>query len=146
MSVETSITKPLLWGPSITQIVTTWNVIAIVDDDPNGFNQPTASAGNTSLILPQWLATTSLVLRYEAKRNRTENVRFTLGADLQPVFSDPGGTAANFAQDSELIEIQGSVGLEGPYGIFRGSWASGTGYNLYDYFVVNISGTQHAFI
>ena len=84
---------------------------------------------------------TALFLRYEAKRERTENIRFTLSAGLQPVFTDPGGEAADFAQDSELISVQGKVGLEGPYGTYRGSYGGGQSYQKYDLFTVG----QHSY-
>ena len=120
-------------------ILSQYNKIAVIDQDPDGFNDPTAEVRYTDMWVLPWTVTAQLVLRYEAKRHRTEQVRFTLAADLQPVFTDPGGQAANFAQDSELVSIQGSVGIEGPYGEFKGNWAAGAQYSLYDYFMVGTS-------
>lgn len=117
-------------------IISQYNKIAIIDQDPNGFNDPTAEVRYTDMWVLPWTVQTSLVLRYDAKRHRTEQIRFTLPADVQAVFTDPGGQAANFAQDSELISIQGSVGIEGPFGTFRGNWTADTLYSLYDYFMV----------
>ena len=145
MSFNQSWTRPIFRCPYLRQVVTSYSKIAIIDQDPDGFNDPTATTSYTDVWVPLWTVSTTLVLRYEAMRQRTEDVRFTLAADLQPVFTDPGGQAANFAQDSELIDVQGSVGLEGPYGTDRGTWAPDTQYYLYDYFIVTVAGIQHAY-
>jgi hypothetical protein len=117
----------------IFEVTTDEKSEAVEGDEAQGI----ASSGSYSITKQMffaWQVKTMLALRYEAKRQRTENVRFILGADLQPVFTDPGGTAANFAQDSEELHLEGKVGIEGPYGIFRGEWAPNTQYHLYDLF------------
>lgn len=135
MSLSSSRSMPILTGPYWTGLVSFSSKESHISQDPDTVDQPTASVSSSELFVPEWLIATTLVLRYEAKRTRNETVRFTLAADVQPVFTDPGGTAADFAQDSELLEVQGSVGIEGPYGDFRGDWAPGTAYHLYDYFM-----------
>ena len=118
---------------AIIEVTTDEKIEAVEGDEDKGI----AASGSYSVTRQAfygWDVKTMLVLNYEAKRNRTENVRFILGADLQPVFTDPGGTAANFAQDSEEIHLEGDVGVEGPYGTFRGEWQPNTQYYLYDLF------------
>jgi len=134
MSLQTSRTQPIFKGPFWSALLTFSSKASHISTNPDQKDEPTASVQSTTVFVPEWLIAGSLVLRYEAKRARTENVRFTLGADVQPVFTDPGGTAADFAQDSELLQIEGTVGIEGPYGTSRGVWAAGTRYALYDYF------------
>jgi hypothetical protein len=100
--------------------------------DPYKGIAPAGNASQSGTTFFNWTVNTTLTLRYQAKRERTENVRFMLTADLQPVFTDPGGQAANFAQDSEYLKLDGKVGLEGPYGTFKGAWQPRTDYKLYD--------------
>jgi hypothetical protein len=118
---------------AILEVTTDEKSVAVEGDEDKGI----AASGSytiTKQAFYGWSVKTMLVLNYEAKRQRTENVRFILGTDLQPVFTDPGGTAANFSQDSEEIHLEGNVGIEGPYGNFRGEWAPNTQYYLYDLF------------
>ncbi len=83
------------------------NVVNL-DPDPNVVTDPTSHIRYTDLTVMGWNVGVSLVLNYEAKRPRSEQARFTLAADLQAVFTDPGGQAANFAQDSEYLALSGS--------------------------------------
>jgi len=61
-----------------------------VDDngDPSPINIP-ASASTTSAYCLAWKIQTSLLLRYDLSRQRTERVLIMLNADLQSVINDP---------------------------------------------------------
>jgi hypothetical protein len=141
MSIDFSWTRPP-GSNYFHSVISEFHQNAIIDQDPDGFNQPTAVTRISDMYVMQWTVNTRLVMRYEANRPRTEQVRFTVGADLQPVFTDPGGVQANFAQDSEFLQLRGSVGIEGPYGDFRGNWAATTQYFIYDYFMVGTNAYQ----
>jgi hypothetical protein len=146
MSLQESYTTPYLisnvpastgLGPiaagvgSPLKIVTAQQLRLTIGDEEKGI-AASGSGSQSGSLFWDWGLTTMLSLRYEAKRERSENVRFMLTADMQPVFTDPGGQAANFAQDSEYLRLEGKVGLEGPYGAFRGDWQPRTDYKLYD--------------
>lgn len=61
---------------------------AIIDAfDPDFKQQPTAFDKRTFMFIPLWRVDTSLVLRYDAKRQRSEHLTFTLMADVQPVLT-----------------------------------------------------------
>jgi hypothetical protein len=145
MKVSVKWTKPYFRGPYQRQLATAFVQWAQISTNVNFVDTPEGISRYTDVWVPQWSLATQLQLRWEAKRDRTENARFTLVADLQPVFTDPGGEAANFAQDSELLEINGKVGLEGPYGQWQGEWAPDTTYSIYDYFTVMIAGYQYTY-
>lgn len=111
---------------------------------------PGGSASESGTTVYNWNLFSKLVISYEAKRQRTENVRFMLTAHMQPIFSDPAeqgasGLAANFAQNSEYMEINGSVGLEGPYGNFRGLFQPEANYLQYDIFIIQSGADTFAF-
>ncbi len=68
----------------------------------------------TSITVPLWLINLSATLRYDAKRSRTERVKFTLAADLQTILdnsdSPPGSDTT--PTNNQLITISGAdVGL-----------------------------------
>jgi hypothetical protein len=117
----------------------------------DAFGQPTSySYAKSGTTFFNWGLTTKLVIGYKAQRNRSENVRFTLAANMQPVFTDPAeagaqGLAANFAQNSEYLQLNGSVGLEGPYGRFTGNFVGGHFYTMFDIFIVDQGGVTYAF-
>ena len=71
------------------------------DGDPSPTNIP-ASFNQTSAYVLPWSVSTSMVLRYELARQRTERVRSMLTADLQSVINDPLVT-----QNSETITMTG---------------------------------------
>jgi len=135
ISINWSRTTPVLAGPYYHAILTQGGTTGHISENPDEKDEPTSTAVMTDVWVPEWLVAGSLVLRYDAKRSRSENIRFVLGADLQPVFTDPGDSAADFAQDAELISLNGSVGNEGPYGVFRGDWQAGASYARFDYFM-----------
>lgn len=154
LNFDMSVSRPYLIGRSQSGVgdevlasgspglsfVTDQSLKIIVGDQEKGI-APSSSASQTGVILFDWSVTTKLVIGYKAQRQRTENVRFTLAANMQPIFSDPAeagasGVAANFAQNSEYMNIKGSVGLEGPYGTFRGNFQASTQYYMYDIFIV----------
>jgi hypothetical protein len=118
-------------GAGAKRIVTSQQLRLTIGDEDKGI-AASGSGSQSGTLIWDWGVATMFGLRYEAKRERTENVRFMLTADMQPVFTDPGGQAANFAQDSEYLKLDGKVGLEGPYGTFRGDWQPRTDYKLYD--------------
>lgn len=87
-----------------------------------------------------WTIRTTLKLQYEAQRERMETIRFTLNADLQPVVTDSGDPAADFSQDSELLQLNGVAGLPTgvPFGRFLGDFGNSgpTSGELFDFFTV----------
>jgi hypothetical protein len=131
-------------GPGITSIETGISFQTEIGDPDTG-TPPSTNFSTSYQVFFNYGLTAYLVMQYEAKRQRTEQVRFTLAADLQPVFTDPGGTAADFAQDSELIQLKGLVGQEGPFGEYRGVWASNTQYFQNDIVSVVIGGVQFGY-
>lgn len=71
------------------------------DGDPQPINIP-MSVKITNVFLPPWTIQTSMILRYDLARQRTERVRIMLTADLQAVINDPLVT-----QNSETITMTG---------------------------------------
>ncbi len=134
-------------APAMRQFIVSEDLktVVVLDPNPNVVTDPTAHERFSYLYVMGWSVATSLVLNYEAKRPRSEQVRFTLTADLQAVFTDPGGQAANFSQDwrSSSLAPGHSVGIEGPYGTYltpgpgnTDGFPAATFLNQYDYFVV----------
>lgn len=106
MSVNSSLTYPLINTSMITQRLTWSEHIGNIDPtNPDFHDDTTSSSQETKLYIPLWSVTTNLVLRYDAGRNRTENVAFTLDADLQPVLTLP--TTADPAT-KETITLSGA--------------------------------------
>lgn len=141
MSVKIDMVQPIFPYGAYTVGYISYNIAAVIFA-PNPFDpgqdaqfgqdqltsQPEAVSYNSQLNIPLWYVPTILIANYEARRDRTENVRMMLNASLQNVFTDPGGVAANFALDSEYMQIHGDVGLEIPYGTFVGTWQPFTFY------------------
>ena len=131
-------------GPGITAIETGISLQTTIGDQETG-QAPATSYSISYQVFFSWSVTAYLVMGYEAKRQRKEQVRFTLGCDLQPMFTDPGGIAADFAQDSELIQLNGNVGQEGPYGPYVGTWAPGASYKQNDVITTTIGGVVYGY-
>ncbi len=121
----------------IFSAVTNENSAGVEGDEEAGI----AAWGNytiTKALFFAWTVFAWLTMQYIAIRPRTETVRFVLPANLQPVFTDPGGIAADFAQDSELLKISGKVGIEGPYGTYKGDWTPSTPYYMFDLLTTHV--------
>jgi hypothetical protein len=109
MSISESTVKPQLNnGKVLSYDLTFYNVTGLIDPygvdiegDPDPVNRP-ATQAITTMYVPQWQVNTSLVLRYDAARQRTERVVFLLQSDLQAIVTSPLVT-----QDSELITRTG---------------------------------------
>lgn len=109
LSVSVSVTAPVGGGSGVQSGVLTWrqqtgflDPFAVDDDgDPSPINIP-ASYEQTSVYVLPWTVATSLTLRYDLSRQRTERVRIMLTADLQAIINDPLVT-----QNSETILMTG---------------------------------------
>lgn len=106
LSVDTSISMPTHGG--LTSTITLVNQIGILDPfavdiegNPAPVNIPIVQK-TQSFICPLWQIMTSMMLRYDAKRQRTEHLTFLLEADTQEVFVRP-----TIAQNSETITKTG---------------------------------------
>lgn len=142
-------TTVLASGSPGTTFVTSQSLNIQIGDEALGVPS-NSSASQAGICIFNWSVMTKLTLGYLAQRQRTENVKFTLAANMQPIFSNPAeagasGVAANFAQNSEYMQLTGSVGLEGPYGNFRGNWQPSTQYYQYDIFIVVQGPDTYAF-
>lgn len=109
MSQQESTSKPVISTPMISQILTQSRVIGQINQDPDFHDIQPATYNSTTLYIPKWNVTTSLVLRYDAGRTRTENVRLTLDADLQPILTAP--STANPAAKETITLTGADVGL-----------------------------------
>jgi hypothetical protein len=83
VSSSLSSTVPVLQGPGTPYLST-----VLTQETHSGIGS--ASSSQTSLFVLKHLLTTTLKLRYDAARPRTERVKFTLTANLQPVVVDQG--------------------------------------------------------
>lgn len=61
-----------------------------------------ASVESTQLRVPQWQVSTSLIIGYDAARDRKEHARFTLSADMQPIVTLPGD------EESLILNMSGT--------------------------------------
>lgn len=112
MSISTSVTSPQLASPVVLScVIKEVVVIGVVDPfavdfegNPAPLNVP-ASAYAQLVYVPQWRIAASMVLRYDAKRPRSEYATILLKSNLQPILANPTVT-----QDSELISKTGNVG------------------------------------
>jgi hypothetical protein len=109
LSLSISQTVPQLPGPYVSYILTAkiqpgqLDPFAVDGDgDPSPLNVP-ASADISTVYCPLWQVNTSLVLRYDAARQRTERVIILLQGDLQATVNDPLVT-----QNSETITKPGA--------------------------------------
>lgn len=110
MSLNSSLSYPLISTSMITQRLTWSEHIGNIDPfNPDFHDDATSSSQETKLYIPLWSVTTNLVLRYDAGRSRTENVAFTLDADLQPVLTLP--TTADPATKETITLSGGDVGM-----------------------------------
>lgn len=99
MSVSTSNSAPALPNGFISRRVTYTLQNGFIDPfavdgdgDPAPINIP-ESYQDQSVYIPKWRVRASLVARYDARRERTEKVHFSVTADMQPVFTDDGSMA-----------------------------------------------------
>lgn len=74
-----------------------------VAGDANTGTPASASFERTAIIYERWGISAGLVLQYDAARNRTEHVKFTLTADLQPILTAPEDDS-----ESEIVTVSGS--------------------------------------
>lgn len=72
------------------------------DGDPAPLNIP-MQVQQTLTYVPRWVVNTSMIMRYDADRQRQERVHFNLRSDLQAVITDP-----LFTQNTEKIDVTGA--------------------------------------
>lgn len=103
LSVSESSSKPILRGPYLSANITDRGQVGVNDPfaDPP-VNIP-ASRQTTSMVVPLWSLSTTLVLAYNAQQKQVERIRFTLASDLQPIISDPDSDTA-----AEIISLNGA--------------------------------------
>lgn len=101
MSVNMSQNYPVLFGPAveINKSVTESFTIG----DPETGRAASMSIQSSSTFIAQSLIVLNMTLGYGAKRDRSEHIRFTLTADLQPILTDAGGT-----DDIEILTLSGA--------------------------------------
>lgn len=107
LSVSWNVSMPLLAGEQYERaILTYFNQVGIID--PYSIpqtNQPARSEVSW-MDVPLWKLHLKMDVRYEANRQRSERVKFTLRADLQDVVTDDDAVQA------EIVSLQGAdVGL-----------------------------------
>jgi hypothetical protein len=109
LSLSISMTVPQLQGPYLSYVLTSKSQSGVLDPfavdsdgDPAPLNIP-ASSDATNVYCPLWQVNTSLVLRYDAARQRTERVLILLQGDFQAIINDPLVT-----QNSETITRSGT--------------------------------------
>ena len=110
MSISISVTEPQL-GENLSTNLTERIQTGVIDPyavdeegNPAPLNIP-ASTQITSLHVPLWTINTSLILHYEANRQRTERILFVVRADLQDIVTSPEEETAG-----EVITLSGDVG------------------------------------
>lgn len=99
VSVNWSVTKPIIPETALTTLLTDKRVVGVMDPFSDPQLNIQASVNQTSIWVPLWHISASMAVRYEAARSRTERVRFTLSADVQPVLTHPD-TAPKIVQIS----------------------------------------------
>jgi hypothetical protein len=129
MSVSESMSGPAFLGPFLSYDVTVNQQIGLqdpftvdADGDPAPTNIP-ASVTKTTMFVPLWSVSTALVLRYDAARQRSERVIFTMHADLQRTANSPLVT-----EETEFVTKTGAdVGVP----IFKSlNWSSVAGQGV----------------
>lgn len=112
MSTNTSLTT--ITGPGASNIgavaaASLWNYVAssaFTIGDPETGRAASGSSQWSGTYIASYRAVCSMSLRYDAKRDRTEHLRFTLSAVMQPIVNDDNGT-----DDIETLELSfGDVG------------------------------------
>lgn len=91
MSVSTSISQPN-FNPAVPvrQVGTSFNAISgFLDSDGDPPVNIPSSISTTTDNFPTYTVPTSLILKYDANRQRSETIRFTLRADVQAILSLP---------------------------------------------------------
>lgn len=113
LSISISASIPQLAGPRLDYILTEKAQTGIFDPYADPQVNIAQSYANTTVTVPLWQVKTTLVLRYEAKRQRSERLKFTLTSDLQDILATRGDSAADIdADESEIINLSGTdVGL-----------------------------------
>jgi hypothetical protein len=108
LSINLTVTAPGASTPLIKQVLTWRQQDGLQDPfatdgngDPAPINIP-ASYQDSSAYVPLWQVNTSMNLRYDLARQRTERVRIMLTSDLQAIINDPLVT-----QNSETITMTG---------------------------------------
>ena len=116
-SMSSSISGPALLTPSSIAgtIVLSWQVGFCEPGSSGGTNasgfssrQPVntpASVHGTGVVVPLWVLNCSWNLRYNAKREYTEDVTLNITANTQSVLTSP-----TVEQDTKLIKVTGEVG------------------------------------
>lgn len=128
MSVNHSITSPVLHGPFFQQILTEHRQAGLVwpgTDAPRGSTTNWSVQGGdytseqtvnipmhydaTWMVVPMSLIEVSLSLTYEASRKRVENLNFTLTSDIQAVMTLPTeGDLSDAPSEQQVISVPGA--------------------------------------
>lgn len=88
MSLTYSVTDPVLATPMLRYTTLVKSVAGFIDElDFENPDRPTSSYSAQYFIVPLGRADTSLVVRYEADRQRSERVMFTVRSNVQQVLS-----------------------------------------------------------
>lgn len=131
LSISFNESKPLLSTPMYAGLVTSFIQNGVIDPfavdsdgDPAPLNIP-QQVNLTYSYVPLWRINTSLILRYDASRQRSERLHFILGANLQPVLSDP-----LVIQNTEQITISGADVSEPILNQLNWSAVAGTAVSL----------------
>lgn len=75
-------------GPFLRLITASSGTIGEINPyDPDFVDKPTSTSNSSWIDMPQWRVDTSLVLRCDPIRQRSERVRFTMQANLQQVIT-----------------------------------------------------------
>lgn len=107
MSIEEDSSIPLFAGPTASAYVTYFNQMGLIvpfsvdsEGNPDPTNRPAITKW-TRTYVPLWSVGTTLLLRYDADRQRTDRLEFILNASTQPVIEDP-----TVQQVTEEITVQ----------------------------------------
>jgi hypothetical protein len=98
MSISMSSSEPKFNGPALSCLISGKFQAGFLDPGDNlsvvfGDSEPInigASTQTSTLFVPLWQVNTTLVLSYEAARQRSEVVTFTLGTNVQALVTLPG--------------------------------------------------------
>jgi hypothetical protein len=100
MSINVNYTKANFFGPVAS--TGSKEERSFVTGDPETGRAGSSSVNISASYILMWLLRATLVIRYDAKRPRTEHFNFTLSANLQPMLTDSDGT-----DDIETLVLNG---------------------------------------
>lgn len=108
LSVSESYTKPIYYTNALKTDYK--QSVSVVIGDPETGRAASLSVQTSANYVLEWNFSGSMTIGYDAARDRTEHVMFTLRADLQPMITDDEGTG-----DIETLTLNGGdVGVPLP--------------------------------